>query len=241
MAEDLVTIFLIGMMGVGVGGIITFVVQRNLQKRAWGKERAEAIYAPLLDQLYEVEADLNKLERKFLYSEWEGLRKKHLLHWIKPDLKEKLWNFFVVKLHNFNIGVTESIKRIKEPLKEEILGKIKEEKIDQLKRTQPLVNEYFWNQLAKIVLQRDEIGFLGAMDNYPKIRYYYDELEKDFKTKEVPFDDFVKSFASKFRDDPLLKEVKEEQEKLLGETQDLQRKVKKEMGIRIKIRVEIIG
>lgn len=231
---ELITSFLIGMIGVVVGSIITFMTQRQLQERAWKKKRAEEIYAPLLDQLYEVEADLNRLERKFSYPEWGGLRKKHLLHWIKPDHKEKLWNFFVVKLHNFNIGLTESIKRIKEPLKEEILQKIKEEKIDQLKRTQPLVDEYFWNQLAKIVLQRDEIGFLGGVDDYLKIRYYYDELEKDFKTEKVPFDDFVKSFASKFRDDPLLKEVKEEHEKLLGETQDLQREVKKEMGIKDK-------
>jgi len=138
-----------------------------------------------------------------------------------------------VNLHNFNGGLTVSIDKIKEQIKDEILKRIKAEKIDQLQRTKPLVSEYFWNEFAKIVLQSDEIGFLGGISMYLKIKQDYEGLGKDFK-KKMPFHDFVKSDVSRFKDDPLLKQVKGEQKKLLIECQELQKEIKKEMGIKEK-------
>lgn len=229
---DLITSFLIGVMGVAVGGIVTFIAQRKIQERAWKKERAEKIYAPLLDQLNGVEANLYKLTTSPSYPEWRGIRERHLSHWIKPELRKKLWIFFEVELHNFNVGLIAIINDIKEPMKEEILQKIKEERRDEVQRTTPSSSEFFWNELAKLAVKREETGgFFGGIDTYPSIRSGYSQLEKDFET-EMPLDNFIKNFASKIKDKPLLKEVKEELKGLISKTQDLRQEVEKEMGLK---------
>lgn len=79
--------FIVAILGVVVGGLITFIAQRLIQEREWKKERAEEIYTPLLDQLYDIAANFNRPDTNPSYPEWEGLRKRHLLHWIKPDLE----------------------------------------------------------------------------------------------------------------------------------------------------------
>jgi len=93
MAGELIT-FLIGMVGVSVGGIITFIVNRKLQNQIWSHERARDIYAPILTQLGQAEdSDLNQLKHKFWYSKWDKLRKNPLFYWIKPDIKKKAFFF----------------------------------------------------------------------------------------------------------------------------------------------------
>lgn len=230
---DELTSFLIGMAGVAVAGIATYIANKKLQDRTRSYEIAREVYAPISTQLDQAEIyDLNQLEHKFSYPKWDELRKNPLFYWIEPDTNKKLYSF-QVDLHNFNVGLIASINKIKKQMKDEILKRIKEEKIDQLQRTQPLVSEYFWDELAKVVLQSDEIGFLGGVSTYLKIEEYYKGLEKDFK-KELPFHDFVKSIASRFKDDPLLKQVKDEQEKLFRECQALQKEIRKQMGIKRK-------
>lgn len=221
--------FIIGLLGVVVGGFITFITQRLIQEREWKKERAEEIYAPLLDQLGDVELSLNGLVTSPYYEEWQRLREKHLFHWIKPELKEKLGGFFV-ELHNFNIGLIIAISHTKVQLKEEILQKIKEERRKEVQRTTPFGSEYFWDELARLVLKKEEAGFWGSVRNHDMVARDYHELEKDFETP-MPLDDFIKNFASKIKDRPLQKEVKDKLKELFFKTQDLRREVEKEMGL----------
>lgn len=230
---DELTSFLIGMAGVAVAGIAAYIANRKLQDRARSHEIAREVYAPILTQLGQAEIyDLNQLEHKFFCPKWDELRERPLFYWIKPDINEKLYSF-QVNLHNFNVGLRASINKIKKQMKDAIFKRIKEEKLDQLQRTQPLVSGYFWNELVKIVFQSKEIGFLGGISTYLKIKEDYEGLRKDFK-KDMPFHDFVKGIASKFKDDPLLKQVKNEQEKLFGECRALQDEIRKQMGIKRK-------
>jgi hypothetical protein len=173
--------FIVAMLGVVIGSFITFISQRKIQERAWKKERAEEIYAPLLDQLRDVEANLCKLTPNPSYPEWQGLRERHLLHWIKPELREKLWKFFDVELHNFNIGLINTINGVRELGQKEILQNIKEERRDEIKRTTPFSSILFWHELVKLVLKKEESGFLGDISYYPRMKSEYSELEKDFK------------------------------------------------------------
>lgn len=224
--------FLIGMVGVAVASVVTYIANIKLQNRARSYEIAREIYAPLLNILRQAESDdLNRLGHKFSIQKWDELRNNRLFYWVKEDIDKHLFSF-QVNLHNFNRGLIASInKKIKPQMKNTIFKRIKEEKLDQLQRTQPLVSEYFWNELAKIVLQSKEIGFLGGVSTSLKIKQDYEGLKKDFK-KNMPFYDFVKGIASKFKDDPLLKEVKDEQKKLFGECWALQDEIRGQMGIK---------
>lgn len=232
MAEDLV-IFLIGVLGVVVGGVITLLVQRNLQKREWRKKRAEEIYAPLLDQLVDVEANLYKLTTDPSYPEWSRMREKHLVHFIEPKLKDRLSTLFV-ELHNFNIYLKVAINKIKEPMKKEILQRLKEEHKDEVQRSTPFLDEaFFWDGLAKLVLKKEDTGgFFGYIHDAPLLEKQYDELEKHFETR-YPFDDFIKDFSSKIKDDPFFrdKDFKKELRLLLVKIQELTGEIEKKMGI----------
>jgi hypothetical protein len=223
--------FLVGMLGAVVGGVVTYIIERQIQARAWKREEIEEIYAPLLDQLGDVEAKLYRLETHPSYPEWKGLRERHLFHLIKKGLKEKLWKFFDVDLHNFNIGLIATIKEIYPQIKEEILQKIKAEWRAKVQETTPFKDRVFWIELAKLVIKKEEDGYLGGIDNYEMVARNYRELEKDFETP-MPLEDFIKNFASKIKDRPLLKEVKDELKGLLFKTQDLRREVEKEMGLK---------
>ncbi|TES83847.1 MAG: hypothetical protein E3J91_01460 [Hadesarchaea archaeon] len=233
MAEDLVTIFLIGILGVVVGGIITFAVQRNLQEREWRKKRAEEIYAPLLDQLSDIEANLYKLTKDPSYPEWSRMREKHLVHFIEPKLKDRLLTLFI-ELHNFNIYLRVAINRIKEPMKKEILQRLKEEHKDEVQRSTPFLDEaFFWDGFAKLVLKKEDSGgFFGFIHDAPLLEKEYGELEKHFETR-YPFDDFIKDFASKIKDDPFFRDgdFKRELRDLVAKTQELKGEVEKKLGI----------
>jgi hypothetical protein len=222
--------FVVAMLGVFAGGVITFITQRLIQEREWKKERAEEIYAPLLDQLGDVEAKLYRLEINPSYPEWKGLRERHLFHSIKKGLKEKLWRFFDVDLHNFNVGLIAAINQIKPQMKEEILQKIKEEPGSDVQRHIRYTIEFFWDELAKLVFKKEETGYLGGVDNYEMVARNYCELQKVFETP-MPLEDFIKNFASKIKDRPLLKEVKDELKGLLFKTQDLRREIEKETRV----------
>lgn len=233
MAEDLVTIFLIGMVGVVVGGIITFLTQKSIQERAWRKERSDKVYAPLLDQLYEVEANLYKLKKDPSYQILSGIREKHLLHWVKPKLRDKLWRF-EIELHNFNNSLQVAINTVKKPMNEEISQKIKEEHRDEVQRTTPFCNEFFWNELATLVLKREDSGgFFGDIGEMPMLERSYGELEKYFKTR-TPFDDVIKKFASQIKGYPFFKrgDFKRKLKELVFRTQELRSEIEKEMGIK---------
>lgn len=240
MAEDLV-IFLIGVLGVVVGGVITLLVQRNLQEREWRKKRAEEIYAPLLDQLVDVEANLYELTTNLYelttdtsYPEWSNLREKHLVHFIESKLKDKLSTFFHVELHNFKNYLRIAINKIKEPMRKEILGRLKEEHKDQIQRSTPFLDEvFFWDGLAKLVLKKEDSGgFFGYIHDAPLLEKGYGELEKYFETR-YPFDDFIKDFASKIKDYPFFRDgdFKKELQLLLAKTQELKGEVEKKLGI----------
>jgi hypothetical protein len=219
------------LLGVGAGGLLTFTAQMLIQKRVWKKERAEEIYAPLLDQLGDVEGNLNTLtELNPSYPEWKGLRERHLLHWIKPELKDKLWKFFDVDSSRFNIGLINVINDIKDIAKEEISQNIKEERRDEVKKTTPFCSTLFWYELAKLVFKKEESGFLGDTSYYPRIKTEYGELEKDFKVK-MPFDDFIKNLASKIKGKPSVDEVKKEWKERISKTKELMREVEKELRI----------
>jgi hypothetical protein len=221
--------FIVALLGAIFGGLITFITQRLYQEREWKKKRAEEIYAPLLDQLGDVEANLNGLITNPSYPEWQGLRERHLFHWIKLELKEKLWKFFV-ELHNFNIRLIATIKEIYPQIKEEILQKIKAEWRAKVQETMPFKDRSFWVELARLVIKKEEDGYLGDIDNYEMVERNYRELEKNFETP-MPLEAFIKNFASKNKDIPLLKEVKGELKELLSTTQDLRREVEKETRV----------
>lgn len=226
--------FIVAMLGVVAGGFVTFIVQRSIQERAWKKERAEEIYAPLLDQLGEVEANLNRLVTNPSYPEWRGLRERHLFHRIKPELKEKLWKFFDVELHNFNIGLVVAINLVSESVKKEILQKEKEEERGEIQRTTHYLRRKFLSECAKLVLVR-YIGF-GGIGTYQQLKKDYSELEKKYFEKRMPFNDFIENLASKIKDHPFFKEgnFKEELMQLITKTQELRREVEKEMNVREK-------
>jgi len=102
-----------------------------------------------------------------------------------------------VELHNFNVGLIASINAVKEPMKEEILQKIKEKERDKVQRTTPFCYEFFLGQTSQTCTQkRGNWGFWGSIDTYSMVRSGYSQLEKDFKTKML-LDDFIKDFASK--------------------------------------------
>jgi hypothetical protein len=222
--------FVVAMMGVVVGGIVTFIVQRKIQERAWKKEKAEKIYAPLLDQLNDVEAKLYRLEVNPSYPEWKGLRERHVLYWIKPELKEKLWKFFDVELHNFNIGLITTINEIKPQIKEEILQKIKVERRGEVQKTTSFSSEFFWDELAKLIIKKEESGYLGGIDSYSMVRSNYDQLGKDFETG-LHLDIFTKDLVSKFKDKPFLEEFRKELKGFIFKNQELMREVEKEMCV----------
>jgi len=233
MTEILVT-FVIGMGGVALGGFITYMVQRQIQERALRNERAEKIYAPLLDQLDIVEAQLNYLKLDVSWPEWQGLREKHLIHFIAPGLKEKLWEFFVAELHNFNLAIEAAVNTVSVSVKEDILQKTKEKERGALLTTSPhYLGQDFLNQCAKRVLI-EYIGF-GGIDN-PQLERNYSELEKKYFEKKIPFNDFIANLASKIKDHPFFKDgrFKGELEQLIAKTQELRREIKKEMKIKNK-------
>lgn len=238
MAEDLGT-FLIWIMGVvigvTVGGIITFLVQKSIQGRAWKKERTDKIYAPLLDKLYNVEANLYEFkEYPPSYRILHEIREKHLLHWIKPKLRNKLWHFDI-ELQHFVGSIITAINIIKGPVKKEILQKIKEEHKDEVKMTTPFCNEFFWDELAKLVLKKeDNGGFFGRIDIATDriLKSSYGDLEKYFETR-ISFDNFIKDFASKIKEYPFFKheDFKGKLRRLVEKTQELRGEVEKEMKI----------
>jgi hypothetical protein len=233
MTEDLV-IFFIGLIGVVVGGIITYVVQRRLQEREWREKRKKEIYAPLLDQLVDVEANLYKLTRDPSYPEWSRIREKHLAHFIEPRLKDKLFTFFHVELHNFNISLGVAIDRIKELMKKEILQRLKEEHKEEVQRSRTFLDEaFFWDGLAKLVLKKEDSGgFFGDIFDMPLLEKQYGELEKYF-VKAYPFNDFIKDFFSRIKEDPFFgnEDFKKELRLLVQKAQELRSEVEEKMGI----------
>ena len=232
MVDDLVVV-LVSMAGVLGGGLFAFVAQKNIQEKSWRRKIEEEIYAPILDQLYDVGDHLTNLTIELSYPEWQGLREHHKLHWIRPELEKKLWSYFEVDLVNFDKYLATAINLTREALAKEISRKIKKEERAKIQKTVLYTNPLFWQDLSKLVIKKVNDGRSISTITYTLTKVQYDVLEGSFKTR-TSFDDFLAESVSNAKNHPFFKEgdFGKELKSMLGKNQELKLEIKKEMGIK---------
>jgi len=162
---------LIGLIGVLVGGFITYYVQKRMQERVWKKEYFDKVYVPLHREISDTIPLIKDFQKDLKRDEWYRIYSVEKLDWSLPEkLRNDIVNFYATS-HEYSRAVHNALVAIKGSIISELL-KIKKRGDMNIK----------WQ------LQLEHFILLG--DLLPEInrKFYEEKLEEDYNRYKEDFD-----------------------------------------------------
>ncbi|MBI5253326.1 MAG: hypothetical protein HY930_02865 [Euryarchaeota archaeon] len=112
---------LIGLIGVFVGGFITYHVQKRMQELVWNKEYFEKVYVPLHREISNMIPVIKEFQKDLKRDEWDRIYGAEKLDWVLPEeLRNDLLNFYATS-HKYSEAVYNASVAIKGCVTSELL------------------------------------------------------------------------------------------------------------------------
>lgn len=243
---------IIGIVGVAVGSIISYLAQRKLMSMGWKRDlRLEALY-PLITESEIIEKALGRSDIYIPQEAWEDVRKKHLQHEIEgmdTKILERIKGFYI-RVDNHNISLRMLYDRMTDELRNVILSEANPDRIVTKKETEkgkPVTKKYIVvdgemhavkgysvlggliHNLIPLILGKGEDGLLSGetQDAYIGALNQKKKLKEELCPKIPELDKLVNRMLKIFMKDGFFKSVYDERRELIGDVIRFRKELKK--------------
>lgn len=212
-----------GLVGAGIGGLTSFLVQKWHFKKSLKKQVIEEVYHPII---YDLENDIsyqiNNLQNT-LSTKWEGISRNSKDMWVPEELRQKLAHFFNIQLKSYDIDITFCNTLITNAIQKDVIEANRDKGITITQGS--LLTRGFINTILRFDPETGE--YLGnTMPEIPTIEFAFSSFE-DIKAHTPTQADLLREMAEKIKNSEIVKKVKLTRLSLIKEINELTEELKK--------------
>ncbi len=199
-----------------IGALATYIVMSKIERKKEKKQLNREIYAPLYDEIIELQTQCSSYSRYQSTSEWNNLKNKHLIHFIEqPELLKKLKKIYNSKIHNFFIsGINAADK--------ETINLISEK--CNIKITDPNLLPEYLSEISMYLLTD------GSAEYSYSAPVWFAQMKKNYTIKYNSLEELKIELTPQINKLESVKSLKKEQKQLCQELEDIKNSLYSEIN-----------